>query len=385
MSWSIALYCIAAYWFLRIAVLRLRILSDQWTVFPESYSATPHPETTVSVCIPARNEEAVIAQCLRDVLAQDFDGLSQVILVDDCSEDSTTDRANEAAAGDSRLLIIPGEGPPPGWMGKSAACWRAQQAATGEWLLFVDADVRLHPRALSVALGAARQYDADMVSWLGELTTKSFWEHVVMPFIGDVIVLSAPLKKVNDPACDDCLANGQFILIRRSAYDTVGGHEAIRSSVVDDVSLGRAVKHHEGGERLSFVLLHSIGLMKVRMYGSLREIWDGFSKNFYSGAQERLGWMTVGASFVLLTSVLPFVCLPLLWWSSGPQAAAPAALAVAGVLGYRHCTLGLIPAPGWSVLLHPIAAAITVAIMTNSTLAGLGLKRPTRWKGRPVN
>lgn len=384
MSWSIALYGIATYWFLRILVTQLRVLSDQWTAFPESYDTTPPAETTVSVCIPARNEEAVIAHCVGGVLAQDFDGLSQVILVDDCSEDATSDRAREAANDDPRLQIIAGDGPPPGWMGKSAACWRAQKEATGEWLLFVDADVRLHPRALSVALGAARDYDADMVSWLGQLTTKSFWEHVVMPFIGDFIALSAPLKKVNDPACDDCLANGQFILIRRSAYDTVGGHESIRSSVVDDVSLSRAVKHHEGGA-LRYVLLHSFGLMKVRMYPSLGEIWHGFSKNFYAAAQERLGWMTVGAIFVLLTSVLPFVSLLWLWWSGGPQAAGPAALAVAAVLGFRLSTLRLIPAPGWSLLFHPVAAAVTVAIMANSTLAGLGLKSPTLWKGRPVN
>ena len=384
MSWSLALYGVAAYWFLRIAVLRVRILSDQWTAFPESYKAAPCAETTVSVCIPARNEEAVIGHCVRSVLAQDFEGLDQVILVDDCSEDSTTERAHAAAGGDSRLQIVSGDGPPPGWMGKSAACWRAQKEATGEWLLFVDADVQLHPSALSVALGAAQSYKADMVSWLGQLRTESFWEHVVMPFIGDLIALSAPLKKVNDPTCDDCLANGQFILIRRSAYNAVGGHEAIRASVVDDVSLSRAVKHHQEGG-LSYVLLHSFGLMNVRMYDSLGAIWDGFSKNFYAAAQERLGWMTIGATFVLLTSVLPFVSLPWLWWLGGPQAAAPAALAVAGVLGFRHSTLRVIPAPGWSTLFHPVAAAITVAIMTNSTLAGLGLKRPTRWKGRPVN
>jgi glycosyltransferase involved in cell wall biosynthesis len=384
MSWALVLYLIATYWLLRIVVVRLRVLANRWTAFPESYRDTAPSPTSVTVCIPARNEALVIASCIHDVLNQDFPGLRQVILVDDCSDDATSLRAKEAAAGDPRLQVVQGEGPPTGWMGKSAACWRAQKEAHGEWLLFVDADVRLHPRALSVALGAAQAEGADMISWLGQLTTESFWEHVVMPFIGDFIALSAPLKKVNDSSCDDCLANGQFILIRRSTYDAVGGHEAIRSSVVDDVSLSRSVKHHEGGG-LRYILLHSLGLMNVRMYESLPEIWAGFSKNFYAAAQERGGWMLTGMIFILITSVLPFIALPGLWWTGGPVAAGPAALAIAAILGFRLSTLRFIPAPGWSLLAHPIAAGITVCIMANSMLIGLGLKGPARWKGRPVS
>jgi glycosyltransferase involved in cell wall biosynthesis len=326
----------------------------------------------------------VIADCVSDVLAQDHTGLIQVILVDDCSEDGTSEAASQAAGTDPRLKVLAGQGPPPGWMGKSAACWRAQEAARGEWLLFVDADVRLHPRALSVALAAAREYGADMVSWLGQLTTATFWEHILMPFIGDFIALTAPLKKVNDRSSDDCLANGQFILIRRSAYDAVGGHQAIRASVVDDVSLSRAVKHHPSGD-LRYILLHSFGLMRVRMYASLGEIWAGFSKNFYAAAGEKLGWMCLGMGFVLVTSVLPFVALPLLILSGATESAGVAALASACVLGFRLSSRGLIPAPAWSLLLHPVAAAVTVAIMFNSTLGGLGLRRPTTWKGRPVS
>ena len=384
MTLQLLLYGIAVYWLLRIAVTHLRILADRWTVFPQSYAEAPANNATVSVCIPARNESAVIAGCVRDVLAQDHPGLTQLILVDDCSDDGTSAAAKEASAADPRLKVVVGAGPPPGWMGKSAACWRAQQEARGEWLLFIDADVRLHPRALSVALAAAREYDADMLSWLGQLTTATFWEHTLMPFIGDFIALTAPLKKVNDRDADDCLANGQFILIRRSSYDAVGGHQAIRASVVDDVSLSRAVKHHPSGD-LRYVLLHSFGLMRVRMYESLGEIWAGFSKNFYAAAGEKLGWMLVGMSFVLVTSVLPFVALPWLLLSGATESAGVAALAVACVLGLRLTSRRLIPAPGWSLLLHPVAAALTVAIMFNSTLQGLGLKRPTTWKGRPVS
>ena len=381
---STILYLIALYWLIRIAVTGQRVRANEWVAKPDSYSDDPPVTAQVSACVPARNEEAVIANCVGDILAQEHSGLSELILVDDCSDDATSDRALAEAGNDPRLRIIEGDGPPPGWMGKSAACWRAQQEASGEWLLFVDADVRLHPRALSVALASAQHYGADMVSWLGQLTTKSFWEHVLMPFIGDFIALASPLKKVNDPAEDDCLANGQFILIRRSAYDRVGGHEAIRESVIDDVSLSRAVKHHESGE-LRYVLLHSFGLMDVRMYDSLSGVWAGFSKNFYAAAKQQTGWMLVGMGFILTTSVLPFVALACSTAWGEVEVARASALATASVLSFRFATKKLIPAPGWSLILHPVAALVTTAIMLNSTLQGLGLRRPARWKGRSVS
>ena len=381
---STLLYLVALYWLIRIAVTAQRVRANEWVAKPESHSGAPPITAQVSACVPARNEETVIADCVRDILAQDHPGLSELILVDDCSEDATSDRALAAADDDPRLRIVAGEGPPPGWMGKSAACWRAQQEASGEWLLFVDADVRLHPRALSVALASAQEHGADMVSWLGQLTTKSFWEHVLMPFIGDFIALATPLKKVNDPAADDCLANGQFILIRRSAYDRVGGHEAIRESVIDDVSLSRAVKHHPSGD-LRYVLLHSFGLMNVRMYESLSGIWAGFSKNFYAAAKRQTGWMLVGIGFILITSVLPFLALASSLAFGLVELSGPAALAVGSVLSFRLATKRLIPAPAWSLLLHPLAALLTAGIMFNSTLQGLGLRQPARWKGRSVS
>jgi len=384
MSWSLFFLLLTGYWLLRLVATHLRILKDRWTASPESYLDSPPVQTTVSVCIPARNEAQVIGNCVRSVLAQDSASLTEVILVDDCSSDDTSNRARRAAGSDERLKIVVGAGPPPGWMGKSAACWKAQGEAKGEWLLFVDADVQLHPRALSVALAAAREYDSDMLSWFGQLTTKTFWEHVVMPFIGDFIALVSPLSKINDPEKDDSIANGQFILIRRAAYDAVGGHKAIRSSVIDDVSLSRAVKHHES-PKLRYTLLHTLGLMEVRMYESLSGIWHGFSKNFYAASKGQAALMFVGMGLILVASVVPFVSLPVLFFTGNLSEAGSAALAIASILVFRLYTRSFIPAPGWSLLFHPVAGLITVAIMLNSTLQGLGIRRPTKWKGRPVS
>ena len=131
---------LAIYWLLRIVVTVVRIRKAEFAVSPASHPESPARPAKVTVCVPARNESSVIGRCVRSVLAQDWPNFDFVV-VDDKSEDGTSDLAQEAGGGDPRLRIVPGDGPPPGWMGKAAACWRARQEADGEWLLFVDADV----------------------------------------------------------------------------------------------------------------------------------------------------------------------------------------------------------------------------------------------------
>ena len=390
---STLLWLATAYWLLHLFATWRRAVDSRWALDADDYRDPPPDAPRVSICVPARNEAGVIGSCVRHVLAQDHTDF-ELILVDDDSSDGTADIARQAAAGDERLRVIEGHGPPPGWMGKAAALWRAQAVAEGEWLCFVDADVELHPRAVSVALGAARAEGADMLSWFGQFVTVSFWERVLMPFIGDLIVVSAPLDKVNNPQLDDCLANGQFILIRRDAYDAIGGHEANKDSVVDDVSMGRSVKFHAtanaaergarpGDRRLQYRLFHSLGLMNVRMYDSFGAVWRGFSKNFYAASKQQpllmagvllyLGWM----------SVLPWIALPWIALSGGPGLHAALA-AVLATLAYRHFTLPYSRVPLAYLLLHPLAALVTIGIVSDSTLQGLGLREAVAWKGRSV-
>ncbi len=374
---------LALYWAIRIAVLRGRIRDDRYHAHPDSYpDLTETP--SVSLCVPARNEEAVIGDCVRTLLAQDYPAITQLVLVDDGSEDRTAELAREAAAGDERLQVVRGEGPPPGWIGKSAACWRAQQEATGEWLLFVDADVQLHPRAVSVAIGAARYYETHMLSWFGAMDTRSFWEHVLMPYIADVIVLFSPLSRVNDPGRDDCIANGQFLLIRRDAYDEVGGHETIKGSVVDDVSLSRTVKHHPPAGHLKHTMLQSKGLMSVRMYDSFGAIWRGFAKNFYAAGKGQVAGLIGLAGYMVATSVLPFVALPWLISVGDVGGAVMSGLAVLAILGLRFTARPYSPWPWWSALFQPLAALVTAGIVLRSVLAGVGILGGVSWKGRPT-
>ena len=373
----------AGYWAIRIPVAVLRARGNAWYVTPEDAPPTLEDPPTISVCIPARNEEAVIADVIGDVLRQDYPAITEVIVVDDASEDDTAGAIARGANGDERVRVLRGSGPPEGWKGKQAAVWRAQGEATGEWLLFVDADVRLIPGAVRVAMHQARSRDAVMLSWLGQLTTKTFWEHVLMPFIGDLILLFTKPKWVNDSSRDDCLANGQFILIRRDAYDAVGGHEAVKDSVIDDVSLARTVKFHEPVGSLKYVLLLSQGLMSVRMYEDLAGIQAGFGKNFFAAAKGNVAAMFFLCVYLLWMGVLPWVALPVLVWM-GHTAAMSAGLAVVLTLVFRLAMRRFIPHPLWTVLLHPVSALMTAGIVADSTIRGLGWRAPTQWKGRDV-
>lgn len=375
----------AAYWAIRLVVAAVRAGTNTFHVTPDSAGGVPADET-VSVCIPARNEEGRVGLTVADVRAQDHAPL-QILVVDDKSEDGTRAEVLAAADGDPRVTILDGQGPPPGWNGKQAAVWRAQQEATGRWLCFVDADVRLHPAALRTALTEARRRDAHMVSWLGQLTTRSFWEHVLMPFIGDLILLFTKPRFVNDPARDDCLANGQFILVRRDAYDLVGGHEAIKDSVIDDVSLARTLKFHDGalpdGVRPRYVLLTSTGLMSVRMYEDFGGIWDGWTKNFFAASKNSAAAMVFIATYLLWTSVLPWVLLPV-GLLAAPSLAAACGTTIGLTLLYRYALRRLMPQPAWAPLLHPLAAFLTAGIVLDSMLRGTGLRAPVKWKGRAV-
>ena len=381
MIWMVLLVLIAAYWGVRILVVRHRAERGWWAATPDKYPETPSEPPAVSICVPARDEAAVIGDCVKGLLGQDWPNIRELIIVDDRSSDGTAEAALKAADGDPRVRVITGDGPPDGWMGKSAACWRAQQEAGGEWLLFVDADVALHPRALSVAMGAARYHGAQMVSWLGQLVSRTFWERVVMPFIADTIAVFSPLASVNDPGKDDCLANGQFILISRQAYDDVGGHETIRASVIDDVSLGREVKHNSVHR---YVLLQSLGLMRVRMYDSLGAIWRGFTKNFYAASKQQAGLLLLVVIYLLLTSVLPWIVFPWALLEGQGDLAAAAALGIAATLGYRMYTLRWNPTLSWALLLHPLAALVTSGIILDSVIRGKGWREPVSWKGRPA-
>lgn len=371
------------YWWVHLAAAAARLRRGRFLLRPDTHPPTPgQGAPRVSVLIPARDEEETIGACLEGVLAQDA-AIHEVLVLDDRSTDATAEVVDAMAAVDPRIRRIPGAELPDGWLGKNHALARAAREASGEWLLFLDADVFLAPQALRQALAEARSEGADMLSWFSSLEMRTFWERSLMPFVADFIVLFSPLHKVNDPADPQCIANGQFILIRRAVYDRTGGHAANRDSIIDDVSLARAVKY--GGWRLRMVFAPE--LMRTRMYATFGAIWRGWAKNMYPAMKYDPAVAAGAVIYLLLSGVLPCLLAPIALASllvGNVQAFELLALAsIAGLVAYRTMIHRVDPdAYPWIYgLLHPLQASVLGGIIVDSVLQDMGLRR-TRWKGR---
>jgi len=247
----------------------------------QSGSAVPE----VSIIVPARNEEASLADCLQS-LAEQSGVAHEIIVVDDGS----TDRTGEIAASFAGVRVI-GPGPlPAGWTGKNNAVVAGAAVARGQWLLFTDADTVHLPGSLARALAEARDNGADMLSYSPEQIAVTFWEMAVLPVVFAELAREYPPKKVSDPASTIAAANGQYILIRRDAYEAVGGHRAIASELLEDVALARAVKN--SGRKLRF--RYAADAVRTRMYRNFRQLREGWTKNL-ALLFPRPGWLAVSS------------------------------------------------------------------------------------------
>ncbi len=188
--------------------------NQAWLKVQTAPAAPPAAGPRISVLIPARNEQKNIQRCLQAVLAQDYPNF-QVFVLDDRSTDSTPAILAELSTHDSRLVILHGRELPAGWTGKPHALHQAAAAATGEWLLFLDADTFLYPNALSAALASAQKTGADLYTVMTEQLLGSFLEKTVMPLVFTALSVGFSPNKVNDPHSRAAIANGQFIFIRR--------------------------------------------------------------------------------------------------------------------------------------------------------------------------
>ena len=234
----------------------------------------------ISVLVPARDEAGVIGQTVRAILAQDYPGEIELIVLDDDSSDGTAQRARQAAPGDPRLQVIPGALLPPGWAGKNWACWQLAKHASGDWLVFTDADVRWEPGALSGVTSWIERSRADCLTVWPTQETLTWAERLVVPMMMFTIIAYLPelcVRYVPWPAFS--AANGQFMAFRRAAYDQMGGHAAVQNSVVEDVGLAREVKRH----RLRLVMCLGNGLIHGRMYQNWPQARQGFAKNILAG------------------------------------------------------------------------------------------------------
>ena len=337
----------------------------------------------VSVLIPARDEVANIERCVRAAAAA-RGPLTEIIVYDDGSADGTAEVLERLRAELPALRVERGDGLPAGWVGKPHALHRLSAAARGEVLLNIDADVALRPdgvlRMLSL-LGSPDQVrgglDAAVVTAVPRQRAGSFAERIMMPLLHLSYVAWLPMPliyRTRDPRV--LAANGQLLMIRRAALDAVGGWDRVRSSLVDDMALCRAVK--ESGRRVVFADGHEMA--DCRMYSDAASLWRGFAKNFYEGIGGRPRAMIVVMALHLLLFVAPFGALLAAVLTGSPALALAAAAGVAANLilrlvmaaRYRHSLL--------SVVLHPVAVLLMMGVLVDSFR--WSRRGDIRWRGR---
>jgi glycosyltransferase involved in cell wall biosynthesis len=240
-------------------------------------SAAPSADngTMVSVIVPARNEEAVIAACVESLVAQRE--IIEVIVVNDQSSDRTAEIVRQLAARHAKLRLLETDGPPQGWVGKNHAVAIGAREAKGEWLLFTDADALHLAGSTAQALQKARESSAALVSFSPEQTTRRWYERALIPFVYCRLAAKFSFARVNDPARSDAAANGQFVLVLRDAYEAVGGHAAVARELLEDVALARLVKRSGCG----IYFTAPMGVVRTRMYRSFGAMWQGWTKNLY--------------------------------------------------------------------------------------------------------
>ena len=354
-------------------------------------SSPPENPPPVSILVPARNERRSIGECVGSLLRQDYPDC-EVIVLDDHSDDDTGSiveklfgEAKKARTG-LKARLLRGRPLPVGWTGKNWACHQLAQAAQGEFLLFTDADTVHGPGTVTAAVAYSLRNRAGLLSAWPRLITGTLGEKLIVPVIVLVGMAFCPLwlqrwfqKRPERAAGRDLrglgAANGQFMFFTRRTYQRVGGHEGVRAHVVEDLTLGRKVAElMSEGERL--FNCDALRFSTVRMYRSLGETWDGFTKNMRAAFDDQrvMFWLFGGAQAAFL--FLPFVAIFLvpapLRWVVGLQIGL--ILFIRFILAARFRTSWL------GALLHPLGVVLMMLIGLNSWRLSIG--RGVVWKGR---
>lgn len=338
---------------------------------PSTPTRSPRPR--VSVLIPARNEENAIVPALRSVLADPHPNL-EVLVLDDHSTDNTRTQVEQVIASDPRVRLVQGKGLPEGWCGKQHACWQLAQAAQGEVLVFMDADVRLAPDALPrIAHHLQAHPDIHLTSGVPGQITRGWLEQLLIPLIHVVLLGYLPMVAARLTRWSAFAAGcGQLFIARRDAYFAADGHRSIRASLHDGVQLPRAFR------RRSFQtgLFDATDVAECRMYQSAREVWRGLGKNATEGMAHPaaiLPWTVL----LLGGHVLPWLLLAYaIFLPLDPETTRVAGIAAGLGLVSRLVAAVRFRQSLLSAFLHPFGIAALVALQWEA----LG----RRWRGRPM-
>jgi len=290
---------IASFWAfygLHIAygALRLPIIKD---IAPASGAGCPK----ISILFAARHEEEKLPAALATLMEIDYPHL-EVVAVDDRSSDATGQILDDFAALHPRLRVVHVVDLPPGWLGKPHALQKAYEAATGEWLVFTDADVRFKPDVLRRAIALAKRANLDHLSLLCDVEMVGFWEKALITFFVAIFHLATNPRPVGNQRSPFYVGIGAFQLVKRSAYEASGTHRRLAMEVIDDMKLGKLIKR--AGFRSGVGI--SQDSVVVRWHAGIGNLTRGVTKNFFAGFGYNLGFVAVGISGLLLLNIAPF-------------------------------------------------------------------------------
>ncbi len=344
---------------------------------PRADSCPPEPAPLISVLIPARDEGANIETCLKSLQEQDYPNF-EILVLDDHSSDNTAAIVERMAAEDKRIRLFRSEPLPEGWAGKPFACYQLARKAKGSWLLFVDADTVHAPHMLRSVLSIAIESKSGLLSGFPRQLANSLPQKIAIPVLYFVIMSWLPiwwLHRSRKPR--PSLAIGQFLLFPREDYWKIGGHQAVKSRIIEDVWLG--VEINRSGSRHIAIDLSPV--VSCNMYHDVGAMWEGFIKWMYSvAALSRLGLA------MLLVAGYAFYLAPFYWlWRElfvAPTGwGAIIIFQVVMVFGIRWLADSRFKEPVVSAFLHPLGFTfliLAVIYAGSRQVFGVGV----RWKNR---
>ncbi|MHC5108601.1 MAG: glycosyltransferase family 2 protein [Planctomycetota bacterium] len=372
-------------WLVRLGAMR-RVFRKRLVLTSRSKVSLPEEHPRISIIVAAKDEEDNIETCIRTLLAQTYRNY-EVIAVDDRSDDKTPQilRSLRREYGE-RLKVIHIKQLREGWFGKNNAMREGVEAATGDWFCFTDADCRYDsPDTLTIALSDALENHVDFLSVTPVLETRCWWERVIQPVCASVLIVWFLPERVNKRHTKTAYANGAFMLLHRSCYDGVGGHDSVKTEVNEDIHMARAAKQR--GYKLRVV--ENEDLYNTRMYTSLSQALKGWSRIFYGSLGSPLR-LSIAATVVFFSSVLPWIgfALSLGFWLTDQGAAREGWWIASMVWGAVGLTQLIVMSMVYSIirigslwaLTYPLGCATVICILFSALLKSLGASKTT-WRG----
>ncbi|HEV7838885.1 MAG TPA: glycosyltransferase family 2 protein [Gemmatimonadaceae bacterium] len=349
----------------------------------ESDIPLPDPPL-VSVIVPARNEAHNIGRCVSSILTATYPNL-EIIVVDDSSTDGTADIARAAAKGDPRVRVITCPPLPEGWFGKQWACTTGAKVARGSVLQFTDADTIHGPDLMTRSINAMRRARAQLFTVAGHQELGGFWERVIQPQVFTVLSMryGGTESVTNATSVRNKIANGQCIFVTHDSYNSIGGHASVRTSVAEDLMLAQRFF----AARKRVVLMLGLNQLSTRMYGSLREIVNGWRKNVFAGGLDSVPFGRIGRTMFPLFLLMPplLELLPVLalvfaafGLTTGPTVLAWAMISCAATLIWWIVVYLAARENPLYALLYPLGALMLLYIFLTAVIRG----RRVSWKGR---